>query len=46
MKNLQKKLNSKLRQKNSMNVINVDANIAYDNFIRLFLTYKEECCPV
>ena len=35
-KNYLKKLNSKLRKENYMSVINVDINIAYDNFLRLY----------
>ena len=41
-----RKFNSKLRQESWMSVINVDVNIAYDNFLGFFLTYYEEFCPV
>ena len=42
-----KMLNNKLRQENLNSVVNVDdVNIAYDNFIKLFQTYYDECCPI
>ena len=39
--------NNKLRQENWNSVVNVDdVNIDYDNFLKLFLTYYDECCPI
>ena len=41
-----KMLNNKLK-KNWNSVVNVDdVNIAYDNFLKLFLIYYDECCPI
>ena len=39
--------NKKLRQENLNSVVNVnDVNIEYDNFLKLFLIYYDECCPI
>ena len=42
-----KMFNNKLRQENWNSVINIhDVNIAYDNFVKLFLAYYDKCCPI
>ena len=42
-----KMFNNKLRQVSWNSVVNVDEdNIAYDNFLKLFLIYYDECCPI
>ena len=41
-----KMFNNKLRQENWNSVVNVDVNIVYDNFLKLFLIYYDECCPI
>ena len=38
---------NKLRQENWSSVVNVDdVNIAYDDFLKLFLIFYDECCPI